>query len=64
MTVIEIPVVTVGGIQHPAEPIPSTALAVVCDGAFYQCAETPDEAAMLCPPPSPAGDSPVENGDG
>ena len=50
---IEIPVTVIDGVQHPAEPIPAHALASLCDGSVYRVAETPEEAALICPPPSP-----------
>lgn len=51
---IEIPVITEGGVQAPVTPIPPHALAVLCDGTVYRVAETAAEAAALLPPPAPA----------
>lgn len=48
-------IINAAGIQHPAAPIPPHALAVQCDGLVYRVAETPEEAALICPPPQAGG---------
>jgi len=47
----EIPIVAIDGVTYPSAPIPPDALAVVCDGAVYRVAETPEDVAALMPPP-------------